>query len=121
MIDYPHEQTIHCENGAIRNIFKYHHYELSEPLIFGIGSGIAFTHVPFMSMEGFRLTMTRPSPVSIFKNLSKVLGIKLYHRYFLSKKKAMKTLDELLNKYSGRIVVKYISSFLFSERPSRQL
>lgn len=96
MIDYPHEQTIHCENGAIRNIFKYHHYELSEPLIFGIGSGIAFTHVPFMSMEGFRLTMTRPSPVSIFKNLSKVLGIKLYHRYFLSKKRAMKTLDELL-------------------------
>lgn len=96
MIDYPHEQTIHCENGAIRNMLKLHHLDISEPLIFGIGSGIAFTHVPFMTMDSFRLTMPRPAPIKIFKNFSKALGLKLYCQKFFSKKRSMQQLDDLL-------------------------
>ncbi len=96
MIDYPHEQTIHCENGAIRNMLKLHHLEISEPLIFGIGSGISFTHIPFLTMDSFRLTMPRPAPVAIFKNFAAAFGFKLYHQKFFSKKQSMQQLDDLL-------------------------
>lgn len=97
MIDYPHEQHIHCENGAIRNMLKFQGVYISEPLIFGIGSGITFKYLPFIKVETFGLTVARPKPMQISKNLSDALGFKLYYEKFLFKQRSMQRLDELLS------------------------
>lgn len=96
MIAFKHFKSNHCENGAIKNLFHHYGWDLSEPLIFGIGSGLFFMHVPYIKNESLPLTIFRTYPVSIFKNISKRLHFKSHYRYFLSKKKSMRVLDRLL-------------------------
>src|SRR5574344_130311 len=98
MIDFHHAKALHCENGAIKNLLHYYGWDLSEPMIFGIGSGLFFIHVREIKNENLPLIMFRGYPVSIFKNLSKRLHFKSYHRIFLNKKKAMRDLDKLLER-----------------------
>ena len=39
-IELKHSQTAHCENGAAINLLRYNGLDISEPMAFGIGSGL---------------------------------------------------------------------------------
>lgn len=39
-----HEPGVHCESSALRDIFEFHGFKFSEPMIFGLGSGLGFIY-----------------------------------------------------------------------------
>lgn len=91
-----HQPTAHCENGTISSLLRFYDIHLSEPMIFGLASGLYFSHVPFIKMNGMPITSFRTFPGVLFKRITKSLGIKTETRRFINKVKAMRLLDELL-------------------------
>ena len=100
MIDnFPNPRRKHCETGTFLNMLEYYGYQISEPMAFGIGSGIYFTYSPFLRMRGVVLPMLRIRPASIVKNFSERMHIG-YHgmKYGCKVNKSMRDLDELVDK-----------------------
>jgi hypothetical protein len=97
-IDFQHNMSAHCENGVISNLLRFQGIDLSEPMIFGIGSGIFFSYLPMMKLNGIPVTSFRPYPGRIFKNATKALGIKMHVQRFRNPEKAMQELDANLQK-----------------------
>jgi len=97
-IDFQHYQAAHCENGVTSNLLKFYGIDLSEPLIFGIGSGLFFTHMSFYKLNGMFVTSFRVWPGLIFKRVTKRLGITVKRMKFSNPDKAMRELDLLLEK-----------------------
>lgn len=95
-IAFEHRQSAHCENGVISNLLNYKGIKLSEPMVFGIGSGLFFVYLPFLKVNFAPGFSFRPMPGSIFRKLAKRLGIKVKHRRFSSPEKASAVLDEKL-------------------------
>lgn len=91
-----HQPAAHCENGAISTLLRYYGIELSEPMIFGLASGLFFVHLPFIKMSGMPVTAFRTFPGVFFKRITKLLGIKTETRRFLTQERAMKALDHVL-------------------------
>lgn len=91
-----HQPAAHCENGAISTLLRYYGIELSEPMIFGLASGLFFVHLPFIKMSGMPVTAFRTFPGVFFKRITKLLGIKTATRRFLTQDQAMKALDHVL-------------------------
>ena len=69
-IDFQHHQAAHCENGVTSNLLKFYGINLSEPMIFGIGSGYFFSHMPFIKLNGMAVTSFRVLPGWIFKRVT---------------------------------------------------
>ena len=91
-----HQPSAHCENGAISTLLRYYGIELSEPMIFGLASGLFFVHLPFIKMSGMPVTAFRTFPGVLFKRITSLLGIKTVTRRYLSEEKAMRQLDQVL-------------------------
>lgn len=91
-----HQPAAHCENGSISTLLRYYGIELSEPMIFGLASGLFFVHLPFIKMSGMPVTAFRTFPGVFFKRITKLLGIKTATRRFLTQEQAMKALDHVL-------------------------
>ncbi|MBA4395138.1 MAG: peptidase, partial [Desulfobacca sp.] len=47
-INFNHRQAAHCENGTTSNLLRFHHLDLSEAMVFGIGAGLFFAFMPFI-------------------------------------------------------------------------
>jgi len=98
IINYPHRRAIHCETGSIRNLLKFYGYEISEPMILGIGSGLTFIHFPFPLFANHEAPIFRIMPTKVFANFTKNLKLNSEVKTFRDKEKSMKQLDELLDK-----------------------
>lgn len=98
-IDFKHHQAAHCENGVTSNLLKYQGIMLSEPMVFGLGSGIFFSYMPFYKLNGLPVVSFRPYPGFIFNRVTSSLGIKMQrHKFPRDPQKAMDMLDETLAK-----------------------
>jgi hypothetical protein len=97
-IDFQHNQAAHCENGVTANLLQFYGINLSEPMVFGIGSGYFFSHMPFIKLNGISVTSFRVWPGLIFNRVTRRLGIKVKRRKFSNPDKAMQELDELLER-----------------------
>ncbi|MFC3198945.1 BtrH N-terminal domain-containing protein [Parapedobacter deserti] len=95
-IDFEHRQSAHCENGVISNLLNHHGIRLSEPMAFGIGSGLFFVYLPFLKVNFAPGFSYRPMPGKIFRRLAKRLGIAVKHQRFSSPQRAMAVLDKKL-------------------------
>jgi len=96
-LDFEHIPSGHCENGVITNLLNYHGIKLSEPMVFGIGSGLFFAYLPFIKINGSPGSTFRPLPGMIFKKAAQRLGIEMKLRTFPKQPgKAMKELDDIL-------------------------
>jgi len=95
-INFQHHQSAHCENGVTSNLLKHYGINLSEPMIFGIGSGLFFSYLPFLKNDGIPVTSFRPLPGVIFKRATQLLGFKVKKKKFRDQDKAMTALDSLL-------------------------
>ena len=40
--NFVHHQSAHCENGVASNLLRHKGVNISEPMVFGIGSGLFF-------------------------------------------------------------------------------
>lgn len=97
-IDFEHHPAAHCENGVTSNLLNFYDIGLSEPMVFGIGSGLFFSYMPFIRVNYLPVTSFRPLPGWIFKRINKRLGVKIKRRKFVNPKKAMDALDTNLAK-----------------------
>jgi hypothetical protein len=97
-VTYKHKMAAHCESGAVTSLLNNAGLEISEPLVFGISSGIFFGYFHKMKSFAFPTFIVRNKPGSIRTNLAKRLGIKFHSEKFRSAEDGMKRLDELLGK-----------------------
>jgi len=97
-INFEHNQSAHCENGVVSNLLNYNGLKISEPMVFGIASGVFFIYIPFIKVNFAPMFSFRPVPGFIFSRVSKRLGFKIKRHKFKSKEKAQQTLDTELSK-----------------------
>lgn len=96
-IDFNHIQTAHCENGVTVNLLKHAGVsQITEPLAFGIGSGLFYIHIPFLKVNNGPAISFRTMPGLIFKRTCKALQIPVVRQKFNSKEQAQKVLDNCL-------------------------
>jgi len=93
---FPHRHAAHCESGTVATLLRTRGLDISEPMVFGIGGGLFFIHLPFAKLGGFPLTAYRIMPRAIIKNLTKRLGIKMHYERFRDPEAGTRRLDELL-------------------------
>jgi len=94
LLPYNHLQTAHCENGVATGLLKHHGLGfMTELLMFGLGSGIFYIHIPFLMINNGPAISYRSMPGWIFSRASKLLGVKVNRRKFNSEKDAIEYLD----------------------------
>lgn len=94
--NFTHHQSAHCENGVASNLLKFHGINISEPMVFGIGSGLFYFYLPLLKVNHAPAISYRPMPGSIFNKAAKRLGIKVKRVKFSNNKQAQKALEENL-------------------------
>ena len=97
-IDFEHRQSAHCENGVAANLMNYYGFSINEPLIYGMGSGLFFSHMPFVKVNNIPVTSFRPLPGVIFRRITRQTGFKIVKKKFKDPDQAMKALDEVIEK-----------------------
>lgn len=96
-IEFAHQQSAHCENGVVSNLMRHHGFHVSEPMVFGIGSGLFFCYIPFLKVNHAPAISYRVMPGFIFKRFAKRVGIKIRREKFNNPTDAKIRLDENLN------------------------
>jgi hypothetical protein len=95
--NFEHLQAAHCENGVTTNLLRSVGVgNLTEPMAFGIGSGLFFIYIPLLKINNGPAIAFRTQPGLIFKRTCKSLGIPVVRKKFRSKEEAKKILDECL-------------------------
>ncbi|WP_297976223.1 BtrH N-terminal domain-containing protein, partial [uncultured Capnocytophaga sp.] len=95
-IAFQHNQSAHCENGVASNLLNYYGLKLSEPMIFGIGSGLLFFYFPWLKVNQAPAISYRTMPGHIFSKVARRLGFRVRRERFSSPEKAQQVLDEKL-------------------------
>jgi hypothetical protein len=113
--NFQHKQSAHCESGVTLGLLQHYGIQLTEPLIFGIGAGYFFGHLPFVKVSGVPGTTFRIWPGYIFKRVCKELGVKMKVEHFTNEQKGMQALDAALQ--AGRPVGMQTSVFYLSYFP----
>jgi len=96
-IPYQHKMAAHCETGTVSGLLNYNGLPLTEPMVFGIASGIFFGYMKMKSFN-FPAFFVRTRPGDIRKKISKRLGIDFYVKSFKKPEEAQRELDQLLEK-----------------------
>src|ERR1700759_5799360 len=96
-VNFEHLQAAHCENGVTANLLSSVGVQhMTEPMVFGIGSGLFFIYIPLMKVNGGPAIAFRTQPGLIFKRTCKSLGIPVVRKKFSSKSEAEKFLMHCL-------------------------
>lgn len=112
-----HHHAAHCESGVASALFRDQGLDISETMVFGIGSGIFFGHLFFIKMVGMPVTTFRAQPGAVFRKSGRRLGIKFTTRRFRNQQKGMDELRQLLR--SGKIVGLTTNIYWLSYFPDR--
>jgi Domain of unknown function (DUF4872)/Butirosin biosynthesis protein H, N-terminal len=95
---FEHLHAAHCETGVTAALFRHAGLPVSEPMVFGIGSGLFFAHIPPVKIMGYPLTTFRCYPGRIFRAACRRLGVAFRHERFRDPKDGARTLDALLER-----------------------
>ena len=111
MTDTPfkHDHFAHCESGVMSLMLRHHGLDVSEPMAFGLSSGLMFAYIPFVKLGGMPLVAYRNMPRGIIKGLQKNIGIKMKMHTFSNPEKGTDKLNSLLSK--GKFVGAQTSVF----------
>ncbi|MFE7570997.1 BtrH N-terminal domain-containing protein [Streptomyces sp. NPDC057539] len=77
----------HCETTALGVLLRHEGLDLSEPMLFGLGSGLSFVYWDSKSM-GFPFLGGRVKPFELTRNLAAALGLELRVEETTSPRKA---------------------------------
>ena len=97
-LNFDHKPSAHCENGVISNMLRFYGFNISEPMIFGLASGLFFSHMPFVKLSGMAVTSFRTFPGVLFSRVSKLLGFKIHTKRYLREEKAIADMEKVLYK-----------------------
>ena len=114
-VDFKHIQAAHCENGVTANLLKHIGVnQITEPLAFGIGSGLFYIYIPILKINNGPAIAFRTMPGLIFKRTCNALAIPIVRKTFSSKEKAQVFLDQKLSEgqpVGCQVGVYYLSYF----------
>jgi hypothetical protein len=96
IIPFRHVMAAHCESGTLAALLNHHGMDISEPMVFGISSGIFFAYMKPPMMD-FPMFVARSMPGQIRSKFAKRTGVKFKSMKFRDPKKAEKELDRLLD------------------------
>jgi hypothetical protein len=96
-IDFKHKMAAHCETGTITALLNHSGLNITEPMVFGISSGIFFGYFESSNFS-FPTFIVRNKPGSIRENVAKRLGIKFETLKFKDHDKGEQALNELIMK-----------------------
>ena len=114
--DFEHRIGIHCETGSMRNALKHAGLELSEAMIFGVGSGPAFFYLFFAKGPStFPLVGIRNAPGGIWKNIAKRCDIGVFQKQYKRQDDAVREANLLLD--VGRPVACCVDMFYMKYLP----
>jgi hypothetical protein len=112
-----HHHAAHCESGVTSALFRDKGVEISEAMIFGVGSGIFFGHLPFVKMVGLPISTFRSQPGAVFRKAGKRLGAEFVTKRFRKPQKGMDELRRVLK--DGKIVGLTTNIYWLSYFPNR--
>lgn len=122
--NYHHNIASHCETGTLRNLLSFAGLDISEPMIFGLGSGPAFYYLFFAKGSStFPMIGIRNTPGSILKNVKRLIGLEMETARFKTTIEAKAKADELIDAGIPVAVsvdmfyMKYLPSFLHVHAP----
>lgn len=92
-MEFTHRQSAHCENGVVSNLMRHNGFDVSEPMVFGIGSGLLFSYLPFLKVNYAPVFTYRSLPGKIFERFSKRVEVTMKKEKFRDPKTAQKRLD----------------------------
>jgi hypothetical protein len=95
--DYKIIQGAHCETAGVASIATNHGFDLTEPMAFGISSGITFFYLPIIKIWNNPLISFRMSPGSIVRGVQKRLGLQFVIKKYKDQQEAMNELDQLVS------------------------
>ncbi|WP_324732068.1 BtrH N-terminal domain-containing protein [Pseudomonas paeninsulae] len=98
---FQHRQSAHCESGVMASLLTHAGLPMSEPMAFGLASGLAFAYLPIVKLSGMPLIAYRMPPRHLIKTLSKRLGARLHSRTFGNPEQGRRALDAALD--AGRL------------------
>ena len=102
-LPFQHIQAAHCENGVTTSLLRTIGVEgITEPLAFGMGSGLFFVYVPLLKVNNGPAFAFRTMPGLVFKRTCRALSIPVHRRKFRSKQTAQAVLDQCLD--AGHVV-----------------
>ncbi|MBS7325485.1 MAG: BtrH N-terminal domain-containing protein [Thiopseudomonas sp.] len=113
---FNHQQSAHCETGVMSSLLTHAGLPVSEPMAFGLASGLAFAYLPLVKLGGMPLIAYRMPPKHIIKTLSKRLGCRLHVQTFGNEVQGKAALDRALDE--GRLVGMQSSVFWLPYFPS---
>jgi hypothetical protein len=96
MIPFRHFMAAHCETGTLTGLLNHQGLDISEPMVFGIGSGIFFGYIKPPMMD-FPMFFNRTMPGQIRSKFSQRTGVKFVSKRFRNPKEAERELDRLLD------------------------
>ncbi|QKJ32661.1 BtrH N-terminal domain-containing protein [Mucilaginibacter mali] len=97
-IDLEHRQSAHCESGVTSSLlWEASKGKITEPLAFGIGAGLFYAYIPFISINNGPAIAFRTMPGWIFGRTCRSLDIPVIRKKFSSREKAETYLMEQLN------------------------
>ena len=98
--NYPNERRMHCESGVLVNMMEYYGYDISEPMVFGIGGGMFFLYFPLLKSPDIQNSppvIMRSRATDIIRHFSKRMNIGYHEQSFGNDySKAEKELDKLV-------------------------
>ena len=95
-VTFEHTHAAHCESGAFTALLRHHGLRLTEPMVFGIGSGLFFLYCPLIKIYGAPLVAYRDAPNAVMTRGARRLGVKLHQTRFRDTDRAMRALDDTL-------------------------
>lgn len=122
---FEHQVGIHCETGSLRNMLRFAGLDVSEAMIFGVGSGPAFYYLFFAKGPAtFPLVGIRNAPGSIYKNVADRCGVDIFLHQYRQQEAALREANLLVD--VGRPVaccvdmyyMKYLPFFLQVHAPA---
>jgi hypothetical protein len=94
---YVHQVATHCETGSLRNLLSFSGIAVSEPLLFGVGSGPAFYHLFFAKGPStFPLVGIRSRPGSLMRNTARRCGLDVVMTQHRTAREASVAADRLI-------------------------
>jgi hypothetical protein len=97
-MSFLHQHTAHCETGVMSSLLKHHKLDVSEAMVLGLSSSLAFAYIPLVKLNGLPLIGYRMPPRHVIKGLEKNIGLDMTYKKFRSQEKGMDALDEMLEK-----------------------
>ena len=99
---FTHRRSSHCESGVMSSLLHHHGLPMSEPMVFGLSSALAFAYLPCIRINGLPLVAFRMPPRAIVKGLQRGLGFGMRFETFRSPASGTARLDALLD--AGKLV-----------------